>query len=248
MKRLALNARHLLLVGVLGAVALFSTASPASAATERQQQVQAPVITATATCDVSAQQWVVTWLVTTPNAFAGTIGNVRVTPAGQPLVGLPSRMPAGGTIAGIQRVGGNEPSASITFDVNWDFDLAVTYNVTQMLRFTSPCGPPTPGRTILVSHSVACDVAARQWVITYIVTNPNPIGATLGNIRVSPAGFPLLGLSTRVLPFMTVTGAQRIPGNVHNASLTFDVNWDDNTVTYDVSDQVFIAGTCGAAA
>jgi hypothetical protein len=246
MKRFAFAVRHLLVVGALGAAALFGTATPAAAATVDQVQIQPPTIVATASCDVAARQWVVTWQVTNPNTVAGTLGNLRVTPLGQPLVGLPNRMFPGMTIVGTQRVGGAEPSASITFDVNWDVDQIVTYNHSQSIRFGTTCGQPS--RTVLVSSTVACDLAARQFVITYNFTNPNPLGATLGNIRVTPAGFPLAGQFTRILPLATVSGVQRIPGNQQQASVTFDVNFDDNTVVYDISHQVVIPTTCGFAA
>jgi len=247
MKRIVFDVRHLLVVGALGAAALFGTATPAAAATVAQVQIQPPTILATASCDAAARQWVVTYQVTNPNTVAGTIGNIRVTPAGQPLVGLPSRMFPGMTIVGTQRVGGAEPSASITFDVNWDVDLIVTYNHSQSIRFGTTCGP-VADRTIQVRSAVACDLAARQFVITYNFTNQNPLGATLGNVRVTPAGFPLVGPFTRILPFATASAVQRIPGNQRLASVTFDVNFDDNTVVFDISHEVVIPTTCGYAA
>jgi len=248
MKRFA-SVRQLLVVGAVGAAALFATATPAAAATDSQVQVHPPNILGTVACDAAAGQSVVTWLVTNPNTFAGTLGNVRVTPAGQPVVGLPSRMFPGMTIAGTQRVGGAERSASITFDVNWDVDLIVTFNHSQTIPLPGTCGGPVTGRTIQVSSTVACDLAARQFVITYSFTNQNPLGATLGNVRVTPAGFPLIGPFTRILPGATVLAVQRVPGNTQQASIAFDVNFDDNTVVFDIPHQVNIPPTrCGFAA
>lgn len=78
-------------------------------------------------CDPAAEQWVVTWSVTSHAEEWGTIGNVRAYPAGRALVGLPNRIPPGATISGEQRMLAAEYTGSITFDVNWD-DGDVTFN------------------------------------------------------------------------------------------------------------------------
>lgn len=43
-------------------------------------------------------------------------------------------------------------------------------------------------------------------------------------------------------------GTQRIPANQYTASITFDVNWDDNLVTYNIYRPVYIRTTCQALA
>jgi hypothetical protein len=221
-------------LALLGALAFLGVPAAPAVATN-------PAVTASATCDFAAQEWVVTWSVTNPNAVEGTIGNVRVTPPGQPLVGLPNRLPALGTVTGTQRVGGNESAARVTLDVNWD-DNTVTYDATGSIAL-GRCGPPAT-RTVLVSANAVCDAAAHEWSIFYNITNPNAIAGTIGNVRVSPPGTALQLQSDRLLPFATVVGNQRIPSDQFTASITFDVNWDDNVVTYNIYWPVYIKTTC----
>lgn len=227
-------------LALLGALAFLAVPATGAAAATPAVDVN-PTITTSATCDFAAREWVVTWSVANPNPVEGTIGNVRVTPPGQPLVGLPNRLPAPGTVSGIQRVAGDAGSASVTLDVNWD-DNTVTYDASGFIAL-GRCGPPAT-RTVLVSANAVCDAAAREWSIYYNITNPNAIAGTIGNVRVGPPGSALQLQSDRLLPFGTVVGNQRIPADQFTASITFDVNWDDNVVTYDIYRPVYIKTTC----
>jgi Fe2+ transport system protein FeoA len=230
--------KTLVLLGTLAFLAV--PANNAAAATPAVDTN--PVVRVVATCDFPAAEWNVTWSVINPNSVEGTIGNVRVTPPGEPLVGMPNRLPAMGMVTGSQRVAGSAPTtASITFDVNWD-DGTVTYDVAASL-FLGRCGPP-PTRTVLVSANAVCDAAAHEWSIFYNITNANAIAGTIGNVRVYPPGSALQLQSDRLLPFGTVVGNQRIPADQYTASITFDVNWDDNVVTYNIYWPVYIKTTC----
>ncbi|MGY4642359.1 hypothetical protein [Cellulomonas sp. URHB0016] len=80
-----------------------------------------------AQCDPVADQWLVTWELTSSADVPGTIGNVRAYPAGRPLVGMPNRIQPGETIRGEQRLLSSEYTGEIIFDVNWD-DGLVTYD------------------------------------------------------------------------------------------------------------------------
>jgi hypothetical protein len=108
MKRLAFAA-------TLGLVAALGSTGPAAASTDRTV-----VIRGTAVCDRETGDFVVTWTVTNSADTAGTVGNVRVYPPGRPLVALPDRVPPGETVAGTQRLRGNEHTGHVQLDVNWD--------------------------------------------------------------------------------------------------------------------------------
>lgn len=109
-------------------------ASPAAADGSRFVAVRGLAV-----CDPVADRWVVTWELTSHADVAGTIGNVRVEPAGRPLVGLPNRLPPGGTITGEQRLLADEYTGSIAFDVNWD-DGPVTYDHHWPIYIRTHCG------------------------------------------------------------------------------------------------------------
>lgn len=109
------------------------SALPASSSTSRWVDVRGLAV-----CDPVAGQWVVTWEVTNHSELWGTLGNLRALPAGRPLVGLPNRLPPGGTIRGEQRLLASEYSGSIAFDVNWD-DGVVTYDHTWPVYIKITC-------------------------------------------------------------------------------------------------------------
>src|SRR4051812_23242217 len=98
---------------------------------------------------------------------------------------------------------------------------------------------------MVVNTYPGCNFSAGEWVITWTVSNPNPVAGTIGNVRVAPPG-ALVGLPNRVLPGESVQGIQRAPGNV-TASVTFDVNWDDGLVTYNEGRSINL-GQCGPSA
>src|SRR5690349_5023185 len=220
--RCLLAVHRALMIGACCAVALLVPHTPATAAVPAEDNHQV-VVNAYPGCDFVAAQWVITWTVTNPDPVAGTIGNLRVTPPSA-LVGMPERVLPGETVQGVQRVPGDAFEASIAFDVNFD-DGVVTYNEQGTVPL-GRCGP-APSRYVLVSVNTICDAAAGEWLIVYNVTNPNPIGGTIGNMRVAPPGRPLVGMPSRLYPLGTVTGTQRIPANEYTASITFDVTWDD---------------------
>ena len=241
MKRCVFAVHRVLVAGAFCGAALLALSTPAIAATAVDDRHM--VVNAYPGCDFAVAEWVITWTVSNPGTVAATIGNVRVTPPSA-LVGLPDRVQPGETVQGIQRVPGNAFAATITFDVNYD-DGVVTYNDVGSASL-GQCGP-SASRYVDVSVNTICDAAAGEWVISYNVTNPNPIAGTIGNIRVMPAGRPLVGMSPRLYPLGTVTGTQRIPANEYTASITFDVNWDDGVVTYNSYRPVYIKSTCGTS-
>ena len=232
----------LLAVALASLVVLLAPAAPARAATVND--TRSVFVHGFGVCDFQAARWGVVWSISNPQQVAGTIGNVRVTPA-YPLVGMSNRLYPLGTVSGQQSFPGNIQVATITFDINWD-DGIVSYNDSGYVALPGLCGPG-PDRNILISVNTICDAAAHEWLIVYNVTNPNPIAGTIGNVRVTPPGRPLEGMSNRLYPLGTVTGTQRIPADQFTASITFDVNWDDNLVTYNIYRPVYIKTTCSQA-
>jgi hypothetical protein len=112
------------------------TQSPASASSSHHIDIRGLAV-----CDAATQQWVVTWELTSYADTPGTIGNVRVHPAGRPLVGMPNRIQPGETIRGEQRMLSWEYTGEILFDVNWD-DGLVTYNHHWPVYIKGTCGTP----------------------------------------------------------------------------------------------------------
>jgi hypothetical protein len=121
--------------------------------------------------------------------------------------------------------------------------------------------PPAPPRSSLrlglatpaaaaLDHSLSirgtavCDAEAREWVITWALTNLSEASGTIGNVRAYPAGRPLVGLPNRVQPGETITGTQRTLASEYTAYLVLDVNWDDGPVTYDATGRR--TSTCSA--
>jgi hypothetical protein len=94
----------------------------------------------TAACDRAAGEWIVTWTLTNQYDVAGTLGNLRAYPPDRPIVGLPSRIAPGASIAGVQRLLAAEHTASIVVDVNWD-DGPVGYNYHWPTYIYSTCAP-----------------------------------------------------------------------------------------------------------
>jgi hypothetical protein len=103
------------------------------------------------------------------------------------------------------------------------------------------------GLSIDVRGTCVCDAAAGEFVVTWEVTNHEDVAGTIGNVRVAPASRALVGLPNRVEPGQTIQGQQRILGTEHTGSVTFDVNWDDGTVTYGHSWPIYIKMGCHAA-
>jgi len=106
---------------------------------------------------------------------------------------------------------------------------------------------PEPFRHLYVAGTAVCDAPAGEWVITWAFTNTFNVGATLGNIRVTPADRPVTNLPSEVPAGQTVTGEQRIPANTYSAGITVDVNWHDGPVDYNIYRPVYIKTTCNAA-
>ncbi|RZU53240.1 hypothetical protein EV385_5143 [Krasilnikovia cinnamomea] len=121
-------------------------------------------------------------------------------------------------------------------------------SVTVLLAAPSPGAAVTGAdRVPEVAGRAVCDTALGEWFITWSVTNPHSMAGTLGNIRVAPVGHPLVGMPNRVLPGQTATGGQQAPPDGYTASITFDVNWDDGAVTYDVYWPIYIRIGCPAS-
>jgi hypothetical protein len=110
-----------------------SAATPASA-----EPVRAMYVAGVAACDPAAGEWVITWTVANGFDVPGTVGNVRVTPAGHPLAGLDPVIEPGATATGTQRIPASMSSASVTLDVNW-LDGPVTYNTYRPAYIKASC-------------------------------------------------------------------------------------------------------------
>jgi hypothetical protein len=115
-------------------LAAISVSAPPAAASDHRLDLRG-----LATCDVVADQWVVTWELTSHADVPGTIGNVRAYPASRPLVGLPGRIQPGETIRGEQRLLSSEYTGQIVLDVNWD-DGLVTYDHHWPIYIYARCG------------------------------------------------------------------------------------------------------------
>ena len=98
-----------------------------------------------------------------------------------------------------------------------------------------------------IRGTAVCDAEARQWVITWTLTNSSDVAGTIGNLRVYPPSRPLVGLPNRIPPGASISGVQRTLASEYSASLVFDVNWDDGPVTYDHSWPTYIHAFCAAA-
>lgn len=106
--------------------------------------------------------------------------------------------------------------------------------------------PAEPIRYLHMGGVAECDAAAGEWLITWTVTNLFDQGAALGNVRMTPAGHPINDLEGEIPAGGTISGWQRIPSDQYSASFTFDANWADNVVSYNVWWPVHIKTTCRA--
>jgi hypothetical protein len=113
---------------------------------------------------------------------------------------------------------------------------------------TAAAASETSSRYLHMSGWAVCEPAARQWVITWSVTNTSDVGGTIGNMRVNPAGHPLTNMPTEMAAGETVQGEQRIPADQYWADIAFDVNWHDGVVTYNHNWRTAIKMGCQAAA
>jgi hypothetical protein len=100
--------------------------------------------------------------------------------------------------------------------------------------------------SLSIRGTAVCDAEAREWVITWTLTNLSEAAGTFGNVRAYPAGRPLVGLPGRVQPGETVIGTQRTLASEYTAYLVLDVNWDDGPVTYDHNWPTYIHMFCAA--
>ncbi len=98
-----------------------------------------------------------------------------------------------------------------------------------------------------IRGTAVCDAEARQWVITWTLTNHSGVTGTVGNVRAYPPSRPLVGLPNRIPPGETVSGVQRTLASEYTASLALDVNWDDGPVTYDHNWPTYIRTFCAAS-
>ena len=101
------------------------------------------------------------------------------------------------------------------------------------------------GYWIEVRAIAVCDWDARQWVVTRELTSHAQTPGTIGNVRVAPAGRPLVGMPNRIFPGETIRGEQRLMSWEYTGHIAFDVNWDDGLVTYDHHWPVYIKSWCG---
>lgn len=123
MSRLSSSARRII-VSLAASLVATGLVLPSAVADTTSHWVD---IRGSAVCDHEAQQWSVTWHVSSRSEAWGTLGNVRAYPAGRALVGMPNRLPPAATIAGEQRLLPWENTGSIALDINWD-DGPVTYD------------------------------------------------------------------------------------------------------------------------
>jgi hypothetical protein len=110
---------------------------------------------------------------------------------------------------------------------------------------TSPVAAATE-HVVDIRGTAVCDAVAGEWVVTWAVTNRSEVAGTLGNVRVYPAGRPLVGMPNRVQPGETINGVQRLLANEYTGSIIIDINWDDGVVTYDHWWPIYIRTTCRA--
>ena len=108
-----------------------------------------------------------------------------------------------------------------------------------------PLPPAASDHWIEVRGIAVCDWDARQWVVTWELTSHAQTPGTLGNVRVSPPGRPLVGMPNRIFPGETIRGEQRLMSWEYSGDIVFDVNWDDGPVTYDHHWPVYIKSWCG---
>ena len=125
--------RSLLVITTVCAGALAMTAAPASA-----EPFRSMTVAGYAACDSASAEWVMTWTVTNEFDVAGTLGNMRVTPADHPVEGLPAIVGAGETVTGKQRIPATDSTATVTLDVNWH-DGPVTYNIYRPSYIKTSC-------------------------------------------------------------------------------------------------------------
>jgi hypothetical protein len=112
-------------------------------------------------------------------------------------------------------------------------------------------GTPTPAvaasdHTVAIRGVAACDAAAREWVITWTLTNQSDVTGTIGNVRAYPPGRALVGMPNRMSSGETISGVQRTRAWEYTASVEFDVNWDDGVVTYNHHWPTYIHSWCAA--
>ncbi|WP_258724803.1 hypothetical protein [Cellulomonas sp. NS3] len=103
------------------------------------------------------------------------------------------------------------------------------------------------GLTADIRGTCVCDSTVGEWVVTWEVTNHRDVAGTIGNVRAYPAGRAIVGLPNRIEPGQTVQGTQRLRSWEYTGSIAFDVNWDDDTVTYDHTWPIYIKITCHKA-
>lgn len=111
----------------------------------------------------------------------------------------------------------------------------------------SAANDPEPFRYLHIAGTAVCDAPAGEWVITWAVTNTFNVGATIGNVRSTPADHAIANLPTEIPAGQTVTGVQRIPSTTYSAYLVFDANWHDGPVSYNVNWPVHIKMFCRVA-
>jgi hypothetical protein len=98
--------------------------------------------------------------------------------------------------------------------------------------------------SVTIRGTAACDHDAREWVITWTLTNNSDTAGTTGNVRAYPAGRALVGLPGRVQPEETVSAVQRTLASEYTASIVLDINWDDGDVTYNHNWPTYIHTFC----
>jgi len=130
---------------VLGAAAIGIAATVAFAA---PAEAHTASITASADCDKSTGEWVITWTVNNDYHTSMTLSNVTITPD-KPITGSDIKngtvVPSTGShnVTGKQRVPGNTTSASLSVTAIWSVDGYIQHPAPYQKSLGGvPCTPP----------------------------------------------------------------------------------------------------------
>jgi hypothetical protein len=125
--------------------------------------------------------------------------------------------------------------------------ITISLAIATPVHAASEAAPEAGSEHALSIRGVAaCDADAREWVITWTLTNLSEATGTIGNVRAYPAGRALVGMPNRIQAGETINGVQRTLASEYTASLEFDVNWDDGLVTYNHNWPTYIHSWCAA--
>ncbi len=123
---------------------------------------------------------------------------------------------------------------------------ATTAAIIGSLAMAAPAAAASD-HSVSIRGTAVCDAQARQWIITWTLTNHSDVPGTLGNVRAYPPDRALVGMPNRVQPGETITGTQRTLASEYTASVALDINWDDGAVSYNHYRPTYIFMYCAAA-